>query len=359
MLHKTFDLLETKTAGDTGEFEALVSVFGNVDAVKDRIHAGAYTDTLNEWSAKADPFPVILAHQWNDVMAHVGYANPPDVKQVPEGLLVKGKLDIEDNPIARQVHKLMKRRTLKQFSIGYSIPQGGERRGKDGVNEITRIDLVEFGPCLKGINDATELRAVKSALDVEPDPETLRKESEQRERQRAEEKIPKLPPQPAESPVEPLKAEIAALRQELLDVKKQVETPDPAALREESERRERELVEGKAAEIPEQPKAPEADMAKELQEVKDRLAQTEQALADLSKKAEETDKNQPPAGPVDPLRKRSEELALEVSSDGMSLRTPPKKVEEKPEPVDYDALKRQSHDFMFEVLSYVTETANE
>lgn len=177
MQRKSFDIIETKTHGETGEFTALVSVFGNVDKVGDRVVDGAYTKTLKKWRDSGDPFPVVLAHRWNDVMAHIGYADPNNVQQVPQGLLVKGKLDIEDNPIARQTYKLMKRRTLKEFSIGYTVPVGGEKRAKDGANDLLEIDLVEFGPCLKGVNDATELRAVKSALEeqtVEQELQTLK-----------------------------------------------------------------------------------------------------------------------------------------------------------------------------------------
>jgi hypothetical protein len=56
----------------------------------------------------------------------------------------------------------MQRRSLKEFSFGYSVPPGGQRRGNDGANEIIEIDpLVEVGPTLKGMNPATELHAVK------------------------------------------------------------------------------------------------------------------------------------------------------------------------------------------------------
>ena len=58
----------------------------------------------------------------------------------------------------------MERRSLKEFSFGYRVPVGGQRRAKDGANELRKIDLVEVGPTLKGMNPATELHAVKSAL---------------------------------------------------------------------------------------------------------------------------------------------------------------------------------------------------
>ena len=108
--------------------------------------------------------PIILAHQWDDPMAHIGIARPQDVKQVERGLQVKGKLDVDDNPVAKQVYKLMKRRSLKEFSIGYDVPAGAEKRARDGANEISQINLAECGPCLKGIDPKTELQAVKSVM---------------------------------------------------------------------------------------------------------------------------------------------------------------------------------------------------
>lgn len=107
---------------------------------------------------------------------------------------------------------------------------------------------------------------------------------------------------------------------------------------------------------------PEA-VVEALEELKDDLS--DEAKVDLIRKAQEvlgvqhpqqtdaTDKEPEQARSVDPLRKRSEELALEVVSDGMSLRkTPPTtKVEPKPEPMDLRELKRRSHDLMLWQLS--------
>jgi hypothetical protein len=50
------------------------------------------------------------------------------------------------------------------FSFCYRVPVGGQRRAKDGANELRELELVELGPTLKGMNPATELHAVKSAL---------------------------------------------------------------------------------------------------------------------------------------------------------------------------------------------------
>jgi HK97 family phage prohead protease len=162
MQHKSFQILDAKADQEAGTFEATVAVFGNVDRGGDRILPGAFTDTLAKWSLSGDPIPVILSHQWNDPMAHIGVVR--EAKETNAGLWVKGQLDIEDNPVARQVHKLMVRRSLKEFSFGYEVPKGGQKRAKDGANDLKTIELAEVGPTLRGMNPATELHAVKSAL---------------------------------------------------------------------------------------------------------------------------------------------------------------------------------------------------
>lgn len=149
-----------------GDFEAIVAVYDNVDRQGDRIKAGAFDESLEAWRKSGDPIPIVLAHGWDDPFKHIGYASPDNVKSIPgKGLYAKGHLDIDDNPLAKQVHRLMERRTLKEFSFGYRIPDGGERKASDGAYDLLAIDLIEFGPCLKGVNEETELLAIKSELE--------------------------------------------------------------------------------------------------------------------------------------------------------------------------------------------------
>lgn len=162
MLHKSFEPLDTKVDAEAGTFEATVAIFNNVDKGGDRIIPGAFAKTLAAWKASGDPIPVIFNHDWGTPDAHIGVVE--DAVETTKGLYVKGRLDVADNPVARQVHKLMERRSLKEFSFGYSVPKGGEKRAKDGANDLLEIDLAEVGPTLKGMNPATELHAVKSAV---------------------------------------------------------------------------------------------------------------------------------------------------------------------------------------------------
>lgn len=148
--------------GTVGEFEALVSVFGNVDLQQDRVLPGAFTKTLDTWRASGDPIPIIWSHDWGNPHAIIGSADPGDVTETKAGLLVKGKIDLT-NPFAAQVHNLMRQRLVKEFSFAYDVVL--ERQAKDGANDLVTLDLIEAGPTLKGANPDTQLVGVKRALE--------------------------------------------------------------------------------------------------------------------------------------------------------------------------------------------------
>lgn len=155
---------KVKSAGEVdGEFivEALVAVFGNVDTYGDIVMPGAFTNSLKEWTASGDPIPWIFSHRWEDPFAHLG--SIIEAVETPEGLLVKAQIDRE-NPTAVQVYKLLKARRIKQFSFGYKIRRS-VMSDRDGVAvmELHELELLEAGPCLVGVNPATELREVKSS----------------------------------------------------------------------------------------------------------------------------------------------------------------------------------------------------
>jgi HK97 family phage prohead protease len=155
-----------KAAGESdglgaGEFTALVSVFGNEDSVGDVVMPGAFAEDLDRWRQKGDPIPVIWSHDWGDPFSHIGEVT--DAKEVPAGLLVTGRLDLE-NPKAEQVWRLLKGRRVTQFSFAYDIEDGGwgERDGRD-VYELRKLRVHEVGPTLVGANQETELLAAKAA----------------------------------------------------------------------------------------------------------------------------------------------------------------------------------------------------
>lgn len=152
---------QVKAAGDdTGEFEAIVAVFGNVDSGGDIIAKGAFADTLAQWKDAGDPIPVVWSHDSNDPFSHIG--SVLEASETDTGLLVKGLLDL-DNPKAAQVHKLLKGRRVTQFSFAYSVMDSGPVE-VDGVKatELRSLKLYEVGPTLVGMNQSTELLSAKS-----------------------------------------------------------------------------------------------------------------------------------------------------------------------------------------------------
>lgn len=169
---KRFAVSEIKAlpdgTGQPGEFEAMVSVFGNVDSVGDIVEKGAFSESLS----KGLP-PIVWSHQWD--VPPIG--TTMSATETDQGLVIKGRLfvgDGEDSPMARAVYTAMKAKdgrgepTLKEFSFGFCVTDA-EYKTVDGeeIRSLKGIDLFEAGPCLKGVNPATQLLAVKSALQAD------------------------------------------------------------------------------------------------------------------------------------------------------------------------------------------------
>lgn len=169
MFHKSAPA-RVKAAGEVdglgdGEFEAIVSVFGNVDWYGDRVMPGAFKDTLAEWKERGDPIPVVWSHRYDDPDYHVGIVT--DAEERDEGLWVRGRLDLDDDAAkARQVYRLLKGRRVTQFSFSYDIDDAdwAKEPSDDGgdVYELRKLKLHEVGPTLIGANPDTELLGVKA-----------------------------------------------------------------------------------------------------------------------------------------------------------------------------------------------------
>lgn len=146
-----------------GRFRALVSVFGNVDSYGDMVMPGAFTDNLKAWADSGDPIPVVWSHRWEDPMSHIGVVT--NAVEVAEGLEVEGDvLDIDTNPVAAQVWRLLKGRRVRQFSFAYDEVDAGPASSEElgEYRELRKLNLHEVGPCLLGVNPATELLEAKA-----------------------------------------------------------------------------------------------------------------------------------------------------------------------------------------------------
>jgi len=157
-----------------GEFEAIVSVFNTVDSVGDVVMPGAFKNTLAGFADKSAPVPVVWSHDWSDPFSHIGYS--VSAEEVDAGLKIRGKLDIDNNPKAAQVYRLLKGGRVRDFSFAYEIKDGGFREKDDDGDmfdtpyELRELELFEVGPCLVGAHRDTELLDIKASAGRETIP---------------------------------------------------------------------------------------------------------------------------------------------------------------------------------------------
>lgn len=154
-------------ATDTpGEFEAIVSVFGNRDLQGDVTDAGAFEKTIKAWKESGNSMPVIFAHQWGNLESWLGVYK--DMQETDEGLKLVGQLDVDEHPPSKRAHQMMKAGALNEFSFSGRVTKEEMVKVDTPDGEITEyhlkeIDLWEAGPVFKGANPETQLLSVKSA----------------------------------------------------------------------------------------------------------------------------------------------------------------------------------------------------
>lgn len=177
--------VELKSIGDggvtpQGRFTALVSVFNTIDMGGDRVMPGAFGKSVDEWAKGERPLPVYWNHDHDDPFSNIGVVK--SMQETPQGLVVDAQLDM-DNPKAAQVFNLMAQKRIDQFSFAYSVPQGGYSMKSDGsggsYRQLNDVNLLEVGPCWRGMNPDTRLLGTKSdetgeateavSVDTEPD----------------------------------------------------------------------------------------------------------------------------------------------------------------------------------------------
>lgn len=180
MKHKNAEAAITAPDPDTGTFEAIVSVFNNVDMAGDVVRPGAFKKSIEHWANSGDSIPVYWSHQLSDPTMNIGAVLdiaelPGGDKSIPDwanpwvkehgGLYVKAQLD--DFGMGAHVRHLLKTRRVKQFSYTYDVLR--EQKNKSGDNELLDLFVHEVGPTPLGCNPLTELIGAKKAPD-EPDP---------------------------------------------------------------------------------------------------------------------------------------------------------------------------------------------
>ncbi len=139
---------------------ALVSIWDNVDRQGDRVRKGAFSKSLQKWAASGRQIPYLWAHSWQDPFHHLGRVL--SARETDLGLEVEAELDVDTNPAAAEVYRLLKDDRVTQHSFAYDdVVQ--EQKLKDGSTELLELEIFECGPCLQGANPLTDVLSVKSA----------------------------------------------------------------------------------------------------------------------------------------------------------------------------------------------------
>ncbi|WGM00222.1 HK97 family phage prohead protease [Arsenophonus nasoniae] len=159
MIKQRFDMpLSLKSVTESGEFSGYGSVFGVKDSFDDIVMRGAFETSLTHWRSK-NSFPALL---WQHRMDEpIGVYT--EMREDERGLFVKGKLLIEDDPLAKRAHAHMKAGSLSGLSIGYVLKDGEYERTK-GVFLIKEIDLWEVSLVTFPANDEARINTIKSAF---------------------------------------------------------------------------------------------------------------------------------------------------------------------------------------------------
>lgn len=159
MIKQRLDVpLKLKSVSDSGEFEGYGSVFGVKDCFDDIVVPGAFTKSLSLWREKGSLPAMLWQH---DMQEPIGIYT--EMKEDEVGLFVRGRLLIDDDPLAKRAHAHMKAGSLTGLSIGYALKDYEYDRTKEAFL-LKEIDLWEVSPVTFPANDEARVSDVKSSF---------------------------------------------------------------------------------------------------------------------------------------------------------------------------------------------------
>lgn len=102
--------LSLKSVSDSGEFEGYGSVFGVKDSHDDVVMSGAFAASLRTWSDRKALPALLWQHRMDEPIGVYTEMKEDDV-----GLYVRGRLLIDDDPLAKRAHAHMKAGSLPKI----------------------------------------------------------------------------------------------------------------------------------------------------------------------------------------------------------------------------------------------------
>ena len=150
--------LKIKSVSETGEFEGYGSVFGVEDSYGDAVMKGAFLRSLTEWAAKGRLPSMLWQHQMSEPIGIY-----TEMKEDEHGLYVKGRVLIDDDPLAKRAYAHLKAGSLGGLSIGY-ILRDYEYDKSLGIYKLKDIDLWEVSLVTFPANEEAQVTNVKTML---------------------------------------------------------------------------------------------------------------------------------------------------------------------------------------------------
>lgn len=148
------DRIELKaawTVSDTGEIEGLAWPFGSADRVGDVIQPGAFAKAIG-------PIPMLAFHDQKET---VGVWDT--ITETAQGLVVKGRLLINEVTRAKEILALVKEKALPALSIGFQVPHGKAKARGGGGRTISELDLLEISIVAIGAHPGALITSAKGA----------------------------------------------------------------------------------------------------------------------------------------------------------------------------------------------------
>ncbi len=146
----SLELKAALTIDEAGSVTGIAWPFGSADRVGDVILPGAFE------GAKA-PLPMLAFH---DDKAPVGVWS--DVKETTQGLEVKGRLLVDDVPLARELRALVSAGAVGGLSIGFRTLKSEPRRPSGRT--IKAVDLLEISLVSVPAHPGARVTSAKSAM---------------------------------------------------------------------------------------------------------------------------------------------------------------------------------------------------
>lgn len=151
---------DVKAVNDDGTFKGYGAVFGNVDLGRDRVHKGAFVESLKLVSDGKRKIKMLWQHD-----RHQPIGVYTSLKEDDNGLFVEGQL-VKGVRQADEAHLLMKAGALEGLSIGFRTKRYDIDK-EEMVRNLYELDLHEISPVTFPMNTAANITAVKSVRDFE------------------------------------------------------------------------------------------------------------------------------------------------------------------------------------------------